>query len=147
MGTRLALSDFTREQVAELNRRHGSPLRNEAELDNFYRLVGGHPYLVRCGLAALTESAVTLTGMQTQALQEEGPFGDHLLRLRVALQKSPELTQSMSELLRGTPINPMENFYRLRSAGYVVGDGKKEGRPRCQLYAMYLTHYLLSAQP
>ena len=92
-------------------------------------------------------SADALYRALAQALQEEGPFGDHLLRLRVALQKSPELTQSMSELLRSAAISPMENFYRLRSAGYVLGDGRKEARPRCELYAMYLSHYLHSMQP
>ena len=38
------------EQVADLNRRHGSPLRDKAEVARYFRLVSGHPYLVRRGL-------------------------------------------------------------------------------------------------
>ncbi|MGH9847852.1 MAG: AAA-like domain-containing protein, partial [Blastocatellia bacterium] len=53
VGTRLVLEDFTREQVAELNHRYGSPL-GEAEVERYFRLVGGHPYLVRCGLHEMT---------------------------------------------------------------------------------------------
>jgi len=45
VGTRLALEDFTEEQVAELNRRYGSPLKDEAELKRYCSLVSGHPYL------------------------------------------------------------------------------------------------------
>src|SRR5205085_1906312 len=45
VGTRLYLEDFTPEQVAELNRRYGHPLKNTAELSAFYELLGGHPYL------------------------------------------------------------------------------------------------------
>ena len=43
VGTRLALADFTLEQVAELNWRYGSPLRGEPELAGFVHLAGGHP--------------------------------------------------------------------------------------------------------
>src|SRR5262249_48823468 len=50
VGERLWLSDFSREQVAALNARHGKVLRDAAQLDGFYRLVGGQPYLVRQGL-------------------------------------------------------------------------------------------------
>src|SRR5205823_4580609 len=54
VGTRLTLEDFTFEQVADLNRRYGEPLQDQAELERFFRLVGGHPYLVRRGLDEMT---------------------------------------------------------------------------------------------
>ena len=47
VGTRLVLEDFSLEQVAELNQRYGSPLRVQTGLAGFFKLVGGHPYLVR----------------------------------------------------------------------------------------------------
>src|SRR5262249_8661153 len=50
VGTRVTLEDFTPEQVADLNGRHGSPLKSDEELTRFYHLVGGHPYLVRRAL-------------------------------------------------------------------------------------------------
>ena len=41
VGTRLVLEDVTVEQVEELNRRYGSPLRTKADVAAYYRLVGG----------------------------------------------------------------------------------------------------------
>ena len=53
VGTRLVLADFTSDQVWELNGRHGSPLHDQRELQAFYDLVGGQPYLTRRGLHEL----------------------------------------------------------------------------------------------
>ncbi|MBL8150277.1 MAG: AAA-like domain-containing protein, partial [Blastocatellia bacterium] len=50
VGTRLFLEDFSFEQVTELNNRYDKPLTSSTELIKFYKLVGGHPYLVRRGL-------------------------------------------------------------------------------------------------
>ena len=50
VGTRLSLEDFTLQQVGELNGKYGAPLKNEAEIERFYALVGGQPYLARRGL-------------------------------------------------------------------------------------------------
>src|SRR5205823_1407314 len=36
VGTRLVLEDFSIEQVEDLNRRHGAPLRNRGEVERFY---------------------------------------------------------------------------------------------------------------
>ena len=39
VGTRLTLNDFTPEQVAELNRRYDSPLKDQTEAAAFYNLL------------------------------------------------------------------------------------------------------------
>ena len=143
VGVRLTLSDFTREQVAELNRRHGSPLRSDADLNRFYDLVGGHPYLVRCGLAGIAAQHLSIAELEALGLQEQGPFGDHLHRLRITLHQNPELTAMMRKVLRKEPDRAIESFYRLRSAGLITGDIGSEARPRCHLYAAYLSRHLL----
>src|SRR5438132_3636856 len=84
VGTRISLDDFTLEQVAELNHRYGSPLRDAAELARFYHLVGGHPYLVRRGLHELAHGT-RLSVFEAQADRDEGPLGDHLRRILVML--------------------------------------------------------------
>ncbi len=142
VGVRLTLSDFSRAQIAELNERHGSPLRNDAELNGFYGLVGGHPYLVRCGLAAIAAQGVSIAEMEDMGLREEGPFGDHLRRLRLTLQQNPVLTEMMWKVLKDEPDFAIENFYRLRSAGLITGDRGSDARPRCRLYAAYLSRHL-----
>ena len=143
VGTRLALGDFTFEQVAELNRRYGSPLRDRAEVARFFRLVGGHPYLVRRGLHELGAHGLKLTDLEAEAYHDEGPFGDHLRRILVSLTQDASLSEAVRGILQGVPCPTAESFYRLRSSGLISGDSIRDSRPRCQLYATYLEMHLL----
>jgi hypothetical protein len=143
VGTRVVLEDFTRDQVADLNARYNSPLRDEADLARFYRLVGGHPYLVRCGLDALATQGADLTALEECTAAGGTIFGDHLRRLHTLLRRDPELCEAMRAVLRGQPCPTPESFYRLRSAGVLTGRAESEARPRCRLYAAYLERCLL----
>jgi tRNA A-37 threonylcarbamoyl transferase component Bud32 len=143
VGTRLELKDFTREQVAELNARHGSPLRDAEELERFYHLLGGHPYLVRRGLHEIITGGLALEAFEELAGRDEGPFGDHLRRILVLLARDPVLADITRAVIGGYPCPTSEAFYRLRSAGVMSGDTQADLRPRCQLYADYLKRHLL----
>ncbi|MDT4896703.1 MAG: hypothetical protein QOH25_1780 [Acidobacteriota bacterium] len=143
VGTRLALDDFTLEQVAELNRRYDSQLKNQTEVNAFYDLLSGHPYLVRKGLHELASHRISLATFSKQADRDEGPFGDHLRRFLVLLAQDTALCDVMKEVLSGRPCPSIESFYRLRSAGLLAGDSMQEARPRCHLYASYLRRHLL----
>jgi hypothetical protein len=143
VGTRLALEDFTFEQVAELNARYGAPLSDNAEIARYCRLVSGHPYLVRCGLQEMVTHQRSLTQLEAVAAREDGPFGDHLRRLAAALEQDKDLSDVVRGLLKNQPCSSQESFYRLRSAGLIAGDSTREARPRCQLYATYLEQRLL----
>jgi hypothetical protein len=144
VGTRLALDDFTPDQVAELNRRYGVPLDNEDELARFYRLLSGQPYLVRRGLHELASQRIDLATFEQQADRDEGPFGDHLRRILVLLAQDAMLTDVVRGVLRGEGCASAENFYRLRSAGVMAGESAREIRPRCMLYESYLKRHLLT---
>lgn len=141
VGTRLTLEDFTPEQVAELNRRYGSPLSDE-EVERYVGLVGGHPYLVRCGLHEMAARGASFAHLESHADHDEGPFGDHLRRLLISLSQDESLRQIARGALDGQPCPTAESFYRLRSAGVIVGDAPQTARPRCQLYAAYLKKHL-----
>lgn len=143
VGTRLVLADFTRAQVEELNQRYGSPLRDRLELDRFYGLLGGQPYLTRQGLHEIASRNMAFSDFEFQAARDEGPFGDHLRRLLVSLGEDPTLCKSVREMLNGRYSAPLECFYRLRSSGLVSGESAKEMRPRCKLYGFYLARHLL----
>src|SRR5207253_2671198 len=91
VGTRVPLEDFTPEQVADLNRRHGSPLRDNAEVARFRRLVSGHPYLVRRGLYEMATHHIDIAAFEAQAARDEWIYGDHLRRILVLLARDPEL--------------------------------------------------------
>ena len=143
VGTRLQLEDFSFEQLAELNRRYGSPLRDKAEVARYFRLVGGHPYLVRRGLHEMVTHNSDLAALEAQADHDEGPFGDHLRRLLVSLSQDAALSEVVRGVLQSQPCPTPESFYRLRSAGLMIGDSARDVRPRCQLYATYLERHLL----
>jgi class 3 adenylate cyclase len=143
VGTRLALADFTSSQLEELNRRYGSPLRDQSELDQFYDLIGGQPYLARRGLHELASLNLTFPDFQLHASRDEGPFGDHLRRLLVSLAEDATLCNFVREMLSGRHNAPVEVFYRLRSSGLVSGESAREMKPRCKLYETYLGRHLL----
>lgn len=143
VGTRLTLDDFTPDQMADLNKRHGSPLRDEAEITRFFALVGGQPYLVRRALSEIASGHVTFTEFARAADHDEGIFGDHLRRILVLLARDQELTEVVRGILRGLPCPNATSFFRLRSAGVMAGDSPQEARPRCEIYATYLKQHLL----
>ncbi|HEY7911113.1 MAG TPA: serine/threonine-protein kinase [Blastocatellia bacterium] len=143
VGTRLLLEDFTFEQVEELNERYCSPIKGKAELARYFRLLSGHPYLVRQGFYEMVTNGIDLPAIEARADHDEGPFGDHLRRMLFSLSQDRELCGVVRGLLEGKPCPTPESFYRLRSAGLVLGETARDARLRCQLYATYLERHLL----
>lgn len=136
VGTRLALDDFTRDQVAALNRRYGSPLRTEAELTRLFEMVGGHPYLVHHGLYAMARQQRLLEDLLDR-------FSEHLRALLVMIEGDPDLAEAVRRVLRGAGCPNPEIFYRLRAAGVLAGESARDARLRCALYQIYLERHLL----
>jgi hypothetical protein len=143
VGTKIALTDFAPEQVAELNRRFGSPLADAKTVLRYYELVGGHPFLTRRGFEELTKSGATFDAFETAADRDEGPYGDHLRRMLVLLAKDPDLAEAVKCVLAGAPRMSRDTFFRLRSAGVLSGDAAEESRMRCKLYETYLRRQIL----
>jgi hypothetical protein len=143
VGTRLSLDDFDPDQVADLNRRYGSPIGSEINLRRLATLLGGHPYLVRHALNELASGRTTFVDFVQQADRDEGIFGDHLRRILVLLSKDPALCQVVRGILQGQPSRDITSFYRLRSAGVMKGATPEQAAPRCEVYAKYLQRQLL----
>jgi hypothetical protein len=151
VGTRLTLRDLTQEQVADLNRRYGSPIPDAAGLARYYRLVGGHPYLTRCGLHEMVAHGTSLAALEARADSEEWIFSEHLRRMLGLLERDAGLRAAVRGLVddgttspRGrAAVLPDAAFYRLRSAGVLSGDAPEDARPRCELYAAYLRRRLV----
>jgi DNA-binding winged helix-turn-helix (wHTH) protein len=137
VGTRLILEDFSFAEINELNRRYGSPL-TDAEVARYFNLVGGHPYLVQCGLCEMTNRKVSLSEIEAPADYDKGPFGAHLRRILASLKRDSGLCQAVRDLLLEQKEVATSDFYRLRSAGVLTGNSAQEARPRCELYASYL---------
>jgi DNA-binding winged helix-turn-helix (wHTH) protein len=141
VGTQLQLEDFTAEQVKELNERYGSPLRDSAELERFYSLVSGHPFLVRKGLYEIAYG-MELNAFEAEADRDDGLFGNHLRHMLGVLAKDNELCDVVRRILKGEQCPTAESFYRLRSAGLIVGELDHDVRLRCRIYATYLKRHL-----
>ena len=142
VGTKLMLNDFTLEQVSDLNRRYGNPLKSEAELQEFYQWVSGHPYLVRAGLNEIVKRSQSLTEFQQQAVRDDGVFGDHLRRIVMLLQRDTELATVTRNLFRHK-CPDQDSFYRLRSAGVLRGESRNCFEFRCKVYEKYLPQHLM----
>jgi hypothetical protein len=142
VGTRFEMKDFTSGQVAELNRRYGSPIRNDAELDAFYHLVGGHPYLVRRSLYAMVTEKLDVPGLEEAAASDNGPLSDHLRRILTLLARNVDNVAAVRDILAGKPCPNFETFYHLRSAGILLGETVQSASIRCNLYRMYLSRHL-----
>ncbi|MBX7218657.1 MAG: AAA-like domain-containing protein [Blastocatellia bacterium] len=142
VGTRLVLSDFTLEQVMELNRRYGEPLTSPQAINHFFHQVGGHPYLVRLGLHEMVAHHLHPEEFYAQAEANDGPLGDHLQRMLLALNQDPGLLELVRSLVQGQVATDTKGFYRLRSAGLVKGDAAEQMSLRCQLYVNYFKQHL-----
>jgi hypothetical protein len=143
VGTRLTLDDFDMKQVIDLNARYGSPLQTERQVQEFFALVGGQPYLVRRGFNELATGHLGFEEFKTNADKDEGIFGDHLRRILVLLAKDTELSQVVRGILDGHTPPTSGSFYRLRSAGLMRGDSPSDVRPRCEIYTSYLKRHLV----
>jgi hypothetical protein len=141
VGLQLALDDFTLEQVQELNLRYGRPLPDESAIQQFYHLVGGHPYLTRRGLHEIATQKMDINNFVAQASDDDGPYGDHLRHL-ILLLKDSALKNEVKNNLAGKHCLSAETFYQLRSAGIMAGKSMQTMKPRCQIYAEYLKAHL-----
>ena len=140
VGQVIDLEDFTAAQVADLNRRHHSPLNPNQE-QQLIALLGGHPYLIRLALYLVASGRFSATELFAKATTDNGPFGNHLRNHLFRLHNKQELVQAMFQIIRQNLCEDERIFFRLRGAGLV----RREGRivlPRCQLYAEYFREHL-----
>jgi hypothetical protein len=142
VGTRVALHDFTPEQLKDLNERYGAPLRGEAELAECYRLLSGQPFLTHRAIHALAAGEIRFADLAKEGEHDGGLFGDHLRHLMVLLAADADLGAAAREVVHSRRCPSADSFYRLRSAGVVAGETPEQARPHCLLYARYLGRHL-----
>ncbi len=140
VGEVVELEDFSNEQVADLNQRHGSPL-NELQQRQVMHQVQGHPYLVRRALYLLASGNLGVSELFNTAAAERGPFGDHLRYHLFRLYDQKPLVQGLLQAIRQQCCPDERVFFRLRGAGLVRRQEQKV-LPRCPLYATYFQEHL-----
>ena len=140
VGEVISLEDFTQEQVEDLNNRHHRPF-NPTEIKQLRTLIGGHPYLIRRALYLVASHRISVTDLFETALEDRGPFGDHLRYHLFQLNNKPELVTGFRQVILNNTC-PDDIFYRLRGAGLVTQQVVGI-LPRCQLYAEYFKQRLI----
>jgi serine/threonine-protein kinase len=136
VGLRLELHDFNNQQLMDLNRRYGSPIKEE-EITDSMSLLGGHPYLTRQGLYTMVDEELNWQDVEKIASTESGPFRSHLHFYLSQLAQQPELVEGLQEVIRTNQISDENVLYRLSAAGLVKEDPTVGIKLRCGLYEQY----------
>ncbi|MEZ4540966.1 MAG: AAA-like domain-containing protein [Chloroflexota bacterium] len=136
----LYLNDFTQHQVADLNRRYGTPLAG-TELDALYRLLGGHPYLTRVALYTLVAGKVSWPILEAQAASDDGPFHQHLRWQLQRIEDDQRLLAAVVAVLGNQSLTDRQVGYHLLKAGLVTKAGDNYVC-RCELYRRYFADRL-----
>ncbi|QUY43881.1 AAA-like domain-containing protein [Acaryochloris marina] len=140
VGQVLELTDFTAEQVADLNQRHGQPC-NKKELTQLMDWLQGHPYLIRRALYLLATEEYTLKQLLAEAIEDRGPFGDHLRYHLFRMYDQTPLRAGLIQVIQKQTCSDEHLFFKLRGAGLVRREGQQV-LPRCRLYAEYFQEHL-----
>ncbi len=135
VGLRLNLPDFSAKQVQWLNQQHGEPV-HPADFADFMALFHGHPYLTRKALYAMAVDGLSWVQLQEAAVQDDGPFGDHLRRHLWGLRQEKSLPSALKQVLRSQRCDDETARFRLLRVGLIQGSGDVY-TPRCGLYQRY----------
>ncbi|MBV9764122.1 MAG: AAA-like domain-containing protein [Acidobacteriaceae bacterium] len=142
IGELLETNDFLRNQVIELNYKHGEPLKGDSEIDRIMELLAGHPFLIRKALYESVNKGLGLRELLARANDDDGPFGDHLQRHMIFLNQNPTARLALKTALRTSACETDSDFHVLRSAGLIKGHNRQAVIPRCGLYEAYFKNRL-----
>jgi hypothetical protein len=139
-GITIALDDFTPEQIADLNQRHGRPFTPH-ELQALVEILGGHPYLIRQALYLAATGAYTAAEIIEGAASDRGAFGEHLRYHLFKLCSQPRLVAELRQIVSRGICADEWACDELCDAGLVRRDGQR-ALARCQLYTSFFRRHL-----
>jgi len=140
VGLTIRLRDFSLDQIADLNQRHGNPLK-QSDVSTLMDLVGGHPYLVRQAYYSLVSEGLSLTDLLHVANSPDGPFGKHLLFYLHSLKKNPVLLAAFQQMLHEQKLPDESLLERLVAVGLIQQDNEK-WKARCGLYRDFFKRHI-----
>jgi hypothetical protein len=85
-----------------------------------------------------------IAGFETllaQAIEDNGPFGDHLRHYLLKVLQSQELKQALAYICRSHSYEENQIFYRLKGAG-LIRKVRQQVVLRNNLYARYFEEHL-----
>ena len=141
-GVPIELKAFERSHLSQLAQQHNLSL-SQSQVDALMQRIGGHPYLVRLALYALSTSAISLKTLLQQAANESGIYIAHLRRYLEIIRRSPELATALQQVV--TASQPIElgsmQTYKLRSMG-LIHQSENQVTASCSLYQDYFSRVL-----
>ncbi len=93
-------------------------------------------------LYTLASNRWSMSDLRRVAIEDVGPFGDHLRGLLWSLQKHKRLKDALRNILRHGACDDEEDFQRLKASGLIRGETRNSVQMRCQLYADYFRKHL-----
>jgi hypothetical protein len=137
------LTDFTKEEVIELNYRFGSPL-DSSEVDRLWVLLNGHSFLTRQSLKCVKNQGLTVTDLLGKITDEHKVFGEHLSSLLkiLMLEKNSELRKGMCQVISNNRCINDTARSQLVQLGLVYEGSNNFTLPRCHLYKIYFEEYM-----
>jgi len=131
------LHPFNQAECRELNRRCRRPL-DDAQVEQLWELLGGHPYLTHLAYYQLTrQHPAAFPTLLGEAADRYGPFGLHLRAVENKLEDAGQnLLKAMKQLARRGTAPSKDVFHRLYGAG-LVRQEKGQVVPANQLYARF----------
>src|SRR5262249_46050197 len=141
VGRHLQLQGFTVDQTQELNGRYGDPLSADG-VQTLHALVAGQPFLTRRALDVVKRGAMDFRALLDQAERDDGPFGDHLKRILVAVSQLPEVVEGLRSSVEGRHLKDANGIHRLVAAGVMYQRPDNQVVFTCELYRRYLRSHL-----
>lgn len=142
VGVKVRLEGFTLDELWELNRLHGRPVRQKDQIKRIRDFIGGHPYLAQRTLYSIASGEGTIEQLLDVDHVAPGPFEDHLQQLLSHLEKHRELKQAFRQVMDKGSCPHVDRFWRLRSLGLVVGANPQSVKPACRLYEHFFGGFL-----
>jgi hypothetical protein len=79
--------------------------------------------------------------MEETPLCDDGPFGDHLKRILVAVSQLPEVVEALRSHSAKSQLKDATGFHRLVAAGILFQTSSNDAAFTCELYRKYLEHH------
>jgi hypothetical protein len=140
IGERVELRDFTREEAAELNRLHHSPL-GPADEQTLYHRLNGHPYLTQRAIFLAASGALTADELFSRMTDDDGPFGEHLREVLGPVVSDAALRRGFQRVAESRRRPEGHTALALEQAG-LVKSVRDLLEPRCRLYTEYFEQRL-----
>ena len=145
-GTVVITSDFSLDEVLELNRLHGRVFNRDEDLQRLYDWLGGHPLLTQIALSAasINEVDAIRDDIFDNATDQNPLFGGNLRTKFHLLNQHADLRAGYQRVLERT-LQDRQIGQRLRAFG-LARYQREVFVPRCSLYEAYFRSRLRTSE-